>query len=55
MDGELQAAEASGFVGFLDAASGEFGGGIFLILGNEDGHAPSPPNLSSFWNRLATR
>ena len=35
VDGEVQAAEASGFVGLLDAVDGEFGGGIFLMLGDE--------------------
>ena len=35
VDGEIQAAEAAGFIGFLDAVDGEFGGGILLMLGDE--------------------
>ena len=33
--GEVQAAEAAGFVGLLDAADGELGGGVLLVLGDE--------------------
>jgi hypothetical protein len=33
--GEVEAAQAAGFVGFFDAADREFGGGIFLVLGDE--------------------
>ena len=35
VDGEVQAAEAAGFVGLLDAVDGEFGGGVLLVLGHE--------------------
>ena len=35
VDGEVQAAEASGFVGFLDAVDGQLRCGILLMLGDE--------------------
>jgi hypothetical protein len=35
MHGEVEAAQAAGFVGLFDAADGEFGGGVLLVLGNE--------------------
>ena len=35
VDGEVQAAEAAGLVGLLDAADGELGGGVLLVLGDE--------------------
>jgi hypothetical protein len=31
VDGEVQATEASGFVGFLGAVDGEFGGGLTAV------------------------
>ena len=35
MDGEVQAAQAAGLVGLLDAVDGELGGGVLLVLGDE--------------------
>ena len=32
---EVYAAQASGFVGFLDTVDGKFGGGVLLVLGDE--------------------
>jgi hypothetical protein len=32
---QVQAAEAAGLVGLLDAADGQFGGGVLLVLGDE--------------------
>ncbi|MGA7394413.1 MAG: hypothetical protein WBW78_17290 [Terrimicrobiaceae bacterium] len=37
MHGEVQAAEAAGFVGLLDAVDGEFRAGVLLVLGHEAG------------------
>jgi len=31
VDGEVQAAEPSGFVSFLDAVDGQFRGGVLLV------------------------
>jgi hypothetical protein len=33
--GEVQAAQAAGLVGLLDAADGQLGGGVLLVLGDE--------------------
>ena len=33
--GEVEAAQAAGLVGLLDAADGELGGGVLLVLGDE--------------------
>jgi hypothetical protein len=35
--GKVHAAEASGFVGLLDAVDGQFRAGILLVLGHEAG------------------
>lgn len=35
MHGKIEAAQAAGFVGFLDAADGELGGRVFLVLGHK--------------------
>lgn len=35
VDCEVHAAQASGFVGFFDAVNGKFGGGVFLVFGDE--------------------
>ena len=35
MHGEVETAQAAGFVGLFDAADGEFGSGVLLVLGNE--------------------
>ena len=35
LHGEVEAAQAAGFVGLFDAAEGRFGGGVLLMLGDE--------------------
>ena len=37
VNGEVHAAEASGFIGFLDAVNGEFGRRVLLVLRHEPG------------------
>jgi hypothetical protein len=35
LHGEVEAAQAAGFVGLFNASEGRFGGGVLLMLGDE--------------------
>ena len=51
MHGEVQAAEASGFIGFLDVVDGEFRGGRFFLCSEtkraEETNMPPEPHAGS--------